>query len=405
MEKPHAQASDEEAAIISPGSFRTAEVLVHGERTFHTVPVTGVCRQDPPISVRQRWQHSMDVLIADLGATIGLVTQIVEGGLSVLLTSGEIIAPYFPGTQFPFGSGSYCEEAIGQNRFISIDTTAWTEIAPGVGSGAFRRYCGLPLHWEDGSFSGTLCLLSRNDSLTESSARPMMEEFAASMEKDLELLTLRKQHDAADEKYARAMEAVLQYAPGGIFCYSAEKDDQFSYLSGNMLRFLGYTQQEFVEKFSNQFANMVYAEDRERVLREIDEQIRHGSFDRCEDHPLNQEIAKTLLESKGVLVDVAENGEVGVTHFSRSAVFYYDAILMDIRMPVLDGCEATRKIRGFSRPDAKKIPIIAMTADAFAEDVKRFLDAGMNAHIAKPIDPDKMYTVLIGALSSKTGGS
>ena len=122
----------------------------------------------------------------------------------------------------------------------------------------------------------------------------------------------------------------------------------------------------------------------------------------CEDHPLNQEIAKTLLEDQGMLVDVAENGEIGVKHFSHSAVFYYDAILMDIRMPVLDGCEAAREIRRFSRPDAQKIPIIAMTADAFAEDVKKFLDAGMNAHIAKPIDPDKMFAVLITALSLKT---
>ena len=405
MENQSLRASEEEAAIINFGSFHTVRAFVREERKFHTVSVTGPGRPELPPAVVQQWQRYLDLAAGDFNVSAGLVMQIAGGGLSVLLTSGKSAARYRVGASFPFGSGSCWEETVGLNRFLRAAPPARADTAPGAEACEFDEYCGLPLHWEDGSCFGVLCLFRLGGAQAGASARAMLEAFAASMEKDLELLTLRKQHDAADEKYARAMEAVLQYAPGGIFCYSAEKDDQFSYLSGNMLRFLGYTQQEFVEKFSNQFANMVYAEDRERVLREIDEQIRHGSFDRCEDHPLNQEIAKTLLESKGVLVDVAENGEVGVTHFSRSAVFYYDAILMDIRMPVLDGCEATRKIRGFSRPDAKKIPIIAMTADAFAEDVKRFLDAGMNAHIAKPIDPDKMYTVLIGALSSKTGGS
>jgi signal transduction histidine kinase/CheY-like chemotaxis protein len=128
------------------------------------------------------------------------------------------------------------------------------------------------------------------------------------------------------------------------------------------------------------------------------EQLRGKHILLCEDHPLNQEIAKKLLEDKGVIVDIAENGEVGVRHFSHSAVFYYDAVLMDIRMPVLDGCEATKEIRELRRPDAAVIPIIAMTADAFAEDVRKFIDDGMNGHIAKPIDPDTLYRVLCGAI-------
>jgi signal transduction histidine kinase/ActR/RegA family two-component response regulator len=118
----------------------------------------------------------------------------------------------------------------------------------------------------------------------------------------------------------------------------------------------------------------------------------------CEDHPLNQEIARTLLEEKGMLVDIAENGETGVGHFRRSAIYYYDAVLMDIRMPVMDGCEATKAIRSLGRPDAQKVPIIAMTADAFSEDTKRFFDAGMNAHISKPIDPDLLYKTLYKAV-------
>ena len=85
-------------------------------------------------------------------------------------------------------------------------------------------------------------------------------------------------------------------------------------------------------------------------------------------------------------MDWAENGQVCVEVFQQSDVGYYDAILMDIRMPVMNGYDAAKTIRSLERPDAAEIPIIAMTADAFAEDIQRCLDVGMNAHIAKPID-------------------
>jgi signal transduction histidine kinase len=114
----------------------------------------------------------------------------------------------------------------------------------------------------------------------------------------------------------------------------------------------------------------------------------------CEDHPLNQEIAKALLEEKKMLVEIADDGQRGVSVFSRSPVGYYDAILMDIRMPVMDGYEAARKIRKLDRPDAKTVPIIAMTADAFEDDVQKCLDAGMNGHVAKPVEPGLLYSAL-----------
>ncbi len=121
----------------------------------------------------------------------------------------------------------------------------------------------------------------------------------------------------------------------------------------------------------------------------------------CEDHPLNQEIAKSLLAEKGMLVDIAENGETGVKHFSHSAVFFYDAILMDIRMPVMDGREAARRIRALSRPDAAGIPIIAMTADAFDESLQEAMKAGMDGYVIKPVEPEKLYSVLADFLSGK----
>lgn len=109
---------------------------------------------------------------------------------------------------------------------------------------------------------------------------------------------------------------------------------------------------------------------------------------------LNIEVAKRLLTSKNMEVDVAENGLLGIEAFAAVPIGYYDAILMDIRMPVMDGLLATKSIRQMRKETAKTIPIIAMTANAFDEDIERTKAAGMNAHLAKPIDPKQLFQVL-----------
>ena len=114
----------------------------------------------------------------------------------------------------------------------------------------------------------------------------------------------------------------------------------------------------------------------------------------AEDVEQNAEILEDLLSLEDMETEHAENGEIAVRMFSEKPEGYYDAILMDIRMPVMDGLTATRTIRELDRPDAKKIPIIAMTADVFDEDVKRSLQAGMNAHLAKPVEPEKLYSTM-----------
>lgn len=119
----------------------------------------------------------------------------------------------------------------------------------------------------------------------------------------------------------------------------------------------------------------------------------------CEDNSLNQEIAVSMLRDAGVEVDTAEDGQRGARMFSESADYYYDAVLMDVRMPVMNGYEATKTIRESGRADARDIPIIAMTADAFADDARKCYEAGMNGHIAKPIDADKMLEVLSAGIS------
>ncbi|MDO4305173.1 MAG: response regulator, partial [Bacillota bacterium] len=113
----------------------------------------------------------------------------------------------------------------------------------------------------------------------------------------------------------------------------------------------------------------------------------------AEDNELNWEIANDLLSEFGMELEWAENGKICVDKFAQSPVGYYKAILMDIRMPIMTGYEAARSIRSMERADAN-IPIIAMTADAFLEDVKKCFECGMNSHVAKPIDVKEVVKLL-----------
>ncbi len=114
----------------------------------------------------------------------------------------------------------------------------------------------------------------------------------------------------------------------------------------------------------------------------------------AEDVAINAEIMKQLITSRDAAIDHAENGLAAVEMFERSANGYYDAILMDIRMPEMDGLEAAKRIRALDRDDARDVPIIALTANAFDEDVQRSLQVGMNAHLSKPVEPGRLFETL-----------
>ena len=145
-----------------------------------------------------------------------------------------------------------------------------------------------------------------------------------------------------------------------------------------------------------QIATSKQVEEWKNSMRESDEgvSLQGRRVLLCEDHPLNTTIAIRLLEHKGIIVEHAANGKEGVEKFQNSEINYYDAILMDIRMPEMDGIEAAKTIRAMSREDAKTISIIAMTANAFATDIEETKEAGMNTHISKPIEPEVLYKAL-----------
>ena len=114
----------------------------------------------------------------------------------------------------------------------------------------------------------------------------------------------------------------------------------------------------------------------------------------AEDVSVNAEIMMMVLSMREMQVDHAENGRIAVKMFEEHEEGYYDAVLMDMRMPEMDGLEATRRIRAMDRSDAKTVPIIALTANAFDEDVQQSMQAGLNAHLSKPVEPDVLFETL-----------
>ena len=120
-----------------------------------------------------------------------------------------------------------------------------------------------------------------------------------------------------------------------------------------------------------------------------------------EDNDLNREIASEILRAEGCIVEEAENGYVAVEKISNSKVGYYDLVFMDIQMPIMDGYEAVKKIRMLDNKELANVPIIAMTANAFEEDKKKAMEIGMNAHISKPIDIDKLLGSMMELLQNE----
>ena len=115
----------------------------------------------------------------------------------------------------------------------------------------------------------------------------------------------------------------------------------------------------------------------------------------CEDNEMNREIATAVLQGFGMEVRCANNGRAGAELFAASGPGEFDVVLMDLRMPVLDGFSAAKAIRALPRADASTVPILAMSADAYEEDLRKCREAGMNGHIAKPVDTKRLFAELV----------
>lgn len=134
--------------------------------------------------------------------------------------------------------------------------------------------------------------------------------------------------------------------------------------------------------------------NKKQVYHEIGDVLSGKKVLIAEDQPMNAQIISMILKKAGMVVEIAENGQETLDAFVNHPPYYYDVILMDVRMPVMDGLQATERIRQTDREDAVRIPIIAMTANAFESDIKMCIQLGMNAHLSKPIEPQRLFQVL-----------
>ena len=160
----------------------------------------------------------------------------------------------------------------------------------------------------------------------------------------------------------------------------------------------------FVSAFREKVARL-WADPGEVPAPEEDSGLRGFHFLAAEDNEINAEILTELLEIEGASCEIVENGRLAVERFQEAEAGAFDAILMDVQMPVINGHEAARAIRSLEREDAGRIPIIAMTANAFAEDEKAALDAGMTAHVAKPLNMEHLKSVITQCTKRKEDGS
>ena len=159
----------------------------------------------------------------------------------------------------------------------------------------------------------------------------------------------------------------------------------------------------FAETVLDEFRKAFKKKNAKPVRKKAD--LKNRRILLAEDIPVNTEIMKMVLSMREIQAEHAENGRIAVEMFQEHEEGYYDAILMDMRMPEMDGLEATRRIRAMNRTDAKIIPIIALTANAFDEDVQNSMQAGLNAHLSKPVDPNILFETLESLLSNNTGST
>lgn len=172
-----------------------------------------------------------------------------------------------------------------------------------------------------------------------------------------------------------------------------DKETLLSYVDilGDAATELQQTIDHFFECFESGNYSMIHKDTEENVDSSILNNLR---ILLVEDSSVSQLIAKEMLESKGAIVTMCDDGKEAVELFGKSITGTYDVILMDINMPGMDGYEATDAIRAGSHPQAKKVPIIAMTAEALPDDIQMALKVGMNAHISKPINIEKIVSAI-----------
>ncbi len=195
----------------------------------------------------------------------------------------------------------------------------------------------------------------------------------------------------ADSDQVAALNAVLPEEAALFLLASYEAEDQPGWPEG----VAALVKPFFLSALKEKLLELKQGpEDRQEQQNQQTDSLEGLHFLAAEDNDINAEILAEVLEFEGASCEIVGNGKLALERFEQTPPSSFDAILMDVQMPVMNGYDATRAIRALSRPDASRIPIIAMTANAFVEDEKAALDAGMNAHVAKPLDVDLLKKVI-----------
>ncbi len=270
-----------------------------------------------PQELIDKWQNILDNLVDSFGFSYTAIMEVAKDHFHVLLTSHNPENPFVNGTKYSFGSGMYCETIIKTNQplYIPKETARPGETEDQNDEDA---YYGMPIHFDNGSCFGTLCIFDSGKKLEKESNRQLIGILASSIDNDLQLLFARQSDVLKAENEIKANNSLSKFVPGGIFSYSAEKDEQFSFISDNMLAFLGFTQEEFRNAFQNRFSNMVFWEDRNRVLSEINQQISRTPFDTVE---------YRIKKKDGDIVWVHDEGHI-ITDENGKRWFY--VVIVDI---------------------------------------------------------------------------
>lgn len=220
-----------------------------------------------------------------------------------------------------------------------------------------------------------------------------MVEYAHKEGRDFDLILIDWKMEEMDgiETARRIREILPSHIPIMILtAYDWEEIEEEAYAAG----INGFLQKPFFLTNFKQTIRELKKRNEEDHTQSQKDILKGKRFLAAEDNELNSEILVELLDMRGAVCEVTRNGQEVWEKFTQSEPGQYDAVLMDVQMPVMNGYEATKEIRSSSHPQAKTIPIIAMTANAFADDISDALKSGMDAHVAKPLDMERLETVL-----------
>lgn len=339
----------------------------------------------------ERWQGIVNQIAETYGGAASLICQLTDTGIRPVVSSEQDMNPFPAGATFPLEAHTFCKEVISRNDAVYVGNAeedphwspspVWTEFG-------FASYYGLPLRWPDQELFGTICVLDQAPTHYEKPFLVWMSCFRDLVQADLEMTALQINREEFFEEIGRNVKssAVDIIDRTEALMSSPVTDEQRADISQiqdcaeSLVCLLndavGYTHLDGAQLGTDSAAGEA---SQVRVLV-------------VDDNHINQKVAVALLSSLKFEVEVANDGKEALDAVQST---HFDIILMDVQMPIMDGLEATKKIRSLGGRLAT-VPIVAVTANAMTRDKYKCIEAGMNDLLPKPIEPDRFIEVVLG---------